>query len=84
MVKKRAKQVKPYQIFVSHATDDKWLATTLCEKLESTGATTFRDDRDIDGGDDTPDQIRSAIRRSNEVVVLLTLAPISFPRLRIE
>ena len=26
------KDAKPYQIFVSHATTDKWLAVTLCEK----------------------------------------------------
>jgi predicted nucleotide-binding protein len=63
---------KPYQVFVSHATADKWLAKTICEKLEATGATTFRDDRDIHGGDDIPDEIRTQIKRSKEVVVLLT------------
>jgi hypothetical protein len=57
---------------VSHATADKWLAKTLCEKIEQTGATTFRDDRDIDGGDDIPDRIRREIIRSAEMVVLLT------------
>jgi hypothetical protein len=35
-----------YQVFLSHATTDKWLAKTLCEKIEASGATTFRDDRD--------------------------------------
>ena len=49
---------RPYQIFVSHATTDKWLARTICEKIEGTGATTFRDDRDISGGDDIPEEIR--------------------------
>jgi TIR domain len=72
MSKKRASRSKPYQVFVSHATADKWLATTICEKLEATGASTFRDDRDIDGGDDIPEKIRSEIKRSQEVVVLLT------------
>lgn len=61
-----------YLVFVSHATADKWLAKTLCEKIEETGAKTFRDDRDIDGGDDIPDRIRQQIIRSNEMVVLLT------------
>ena len=55
------KNAKPYQIFVSHATADKWLAITLCEKLEKAGASTFRDDRDIDGGDDIPERIRVEI-----------------------
>ena len=63
---------KPYQVFVSHATADKWIATTLCEKIEATGATTFRDDRDIDGGDDIPEEIRRQIKQSKEIVVLLT------------
>lgn len=61
-----------YQVFVSHATTDKWLAKTLCEKIEETGASTFRDDRDIDGGDDNPEAIRLQIKKSKEVVVLLT------------
>ena len=63
---------KPYQIFVSHATADKWLARVICEEFESVGATTFRDDRDIQGGDDIPDQIRRHIKASKELVVLLT------------
>jgi hypothetical protein len=61
-----------YEVFVSHATADKWLAMTLCEKIELTGAVTFRDDRDIAGGDDIPDAIRKAISRANEMVVTLT------------
>ena len=72
MAKKRASNSKPYQVLVSHATADKWLATTICEKIEATGATTFRDDRDIDGGDDIPETIRAEIKRSRELVVLLT------------
>ena len=58
---------KPYQVFVSHATADKWLAKTICQKVESAGATTFRDDRDIDGGDDIPEEIRRQIKQSKEI-----------------
>ena len=63
---------KPYQVFVSHATADKWLARTLCEKIESVGATIFRDDRDINGGGDIPEEIRRQIKQSQEILVLLT------------
>jgi hypothetical protein len=63
---------RPYQVFISHATADKWIAKTLCEKIENTGATTFRDDRDISGGDDIPEEIRRQIKRSKEIVVVLT------------
>jgi hypothetical protein len=74
MGKKASKRVTSprYQVFVSHATADKWLATTFCEKIEATGASTFRDDRDISGGDDIPEEIRSQIKLSKELVVLLT------------
>jgi hypothetical protein len=66
------KSTRPYRVFISHATTDKYLARVLCEKLEQRGATTFRDDRDIDGGDDIPDSIKAEIGRCDEFVVLLT------------
>ena len=66
-------------MFVSHATADKWLATTLCEKLEAAGAVTFRDDRDINGGDDIPESIRIAIQESQEMLVLLTPESVTRP-----
>jgi hypothetical protein len=75
MARKTSKSQKTksrYQVFVSHATTDKWLATTICEKIETTGASSFRDDRDIRGGDDIPDEIRRQISRSAEILVLLT------------
>jgi len=68
----KAPDKKPYQVFVSHATADKWLAKVLCEKIEDTGATSFRDDRDIKGGDDIPDEIRRHMKKSHELMVLLT------------
>jgi TIR domain len=73
-----------YLVFVSHATADKWLAKTLCEKIEETGAKTFRDDRDISGGDDIPDAIRQNIVRANELVVLLTPESVDRPWVLLE
>jgi TIR domain len=72
MAKGKDDPANPYVVFISHATNDKWLATVLCEKIEEVGARTFRDDRDINGGDDISDQIRDAIVASSEVLVLLT------------
>jgi TIR domain len=57
-------------------TADKWIAKIVCEKIEATGATSFRDDRDIAGGDDIPEEIRRQIRQSKEMVVLLTPASV--------
>ncbi len=68
----RTAEGRPYQVFISHATADKWIAKAICEKIENTGATTFRDDRDISGGDDIPEEIRRQIKRSKEIVVILT------------
>lgn len=62
----------PYQVFVSHATSDKWIARQICEKIEAQGAEYFRDDRDINGGDEIPEAIKREISRSRELVVLLT------------
>jgi hypothetical protein len=63
-------------VFLSHATVDKWVAKVLCEKIEAAGASTFRDERDINGGDDIPEEIRRQIKRSQEMVVLLTPASV--------
>ncbi len=63
---------KPYRVFISHATSDKWIAKTICEKIELRGAETFRDDRDIHGGDDIPEEIRRQINLAKEVIVILT------------
>jgi hypothetical protein len=84
--KLRRRQSKPpnYQVFVSHATADKWLATTICERIESIGAATFRDDRDINGGDDIPEAIRMQIKQSKEFLVLLTPDSVNRPWVLLE
>lgn len=66
------KSTSPYRVFVSHATYDKWVARVLCEKIEQLGVATFRDDRDIAGGDSIPDAIRDAIEACDEILVLLS------------
>ncbi|HEX4792823.1 MAG TPA: toll/interleukin-1 receptor domain-containing protein [Humisphaera sp.] len=81
---KRVGRRAPYMVFVSHATTDKWIARVLCEKIESTGAVTFRDDRDIAGGDDIPESIRVAIKQSRELIVLLTPHSIDREWVRLE
>lgn len=80
----RAPSKPTYQVFVSHATADKWIATTFCEKIDATGATSFRDDRDINGGDSIPESIRTQIQVSRELVVLLTPDSIERPWVLLE
>jgi len=71
-------------VFVSHATADKWLAKTICERIEQFGAATFRDDRDIQGGDDIPEVIRKKIIQANELLVLLTPESVDRPWVLLE
>ena len=81
---KKDRRNPAYQVFVSHATTDKWIATTFCEKIDATGATSFRDDRDIDGGDNIPETIRTKIQVSRELVVLLSPDSIERPWVLLE
>lgn len=81
---KKTSKKSAYQVFVSHATADKWLATTFCEKIEGVGAVTFRDDRDINGGDSIPEEIRTQIQVSRELVVLLTPESVDRPWVLLE
>ena len=80
----RRRNAPEYQVFVSHATADKWLAKTICDKIEAVGASTFRDDRDIHGGDDIPEEIRLQIRRSKEFVVILSPESVDRPWVLLE
>jgi hypothetical protein len=86
MAKRKPPQVPSnYQVFVSHATADKWVARMICEKIDAIeGASTFRDDRDIEGGDDIPEKLLEEIDRSSEMLVLLTPISISRPWVTLE
>jgi hypothetical protein len=73
-----------YQVFISHATADKWVAKQICKEVESIGVTTFRDDRDIDGGDSIPETILQQIKISKELLVLLTPQSVDRPWVLLE
>ena len=82
--KKAASPANDYVVFVSHATYDKWIAQVICEKIESLGVKTWRDDRDIDGGDKIPEAVRRAIASCSEVAVLLTPKSVDRPWILLE
>ena len=73
-----------YVVFVSHASYDKWIAQVICEKIESLGLKTWRDDRDIDGGDKIPETIKTSIALCSELAVLLTPQSIDRPWILVE
>jgi hypothetical protein len=80
----RRQPANQHIIFVSHATADKWIAKRICEAIETTGAATFRDDRDIEGGDSIPDSIRAQLLQATELLVLLTPNSVSRPWVLLE
>src|SRR5436189_3142420 len=63
---------QPYKVFISHSTLDKFMARKIDEMLQAVGVSTFRDDRDLDGGDRIPDEIRREIASASELVVIWT------------
>lgn len=67
------KLASPFLVFVSHATADKWIACRICDAFDAIpGVETFRDDRDIDGGEDIPKRLKDALAKADLLVVLLT------------
>jgi hypothetical protein len=61
-----------YRVFVSHASDDLWVAEQIARSIEDCGADTFLDRRDIAAGDNFKQRIREEIPRCNEIVALFT------------
>ena len=60
------------QIFLSHSSQDTWVATQIANHLRRAGATPFLDVFDIDHGQDYDDVIRRATVNSHEALILLT------------
>ncbi|MBL8877656.1 MAG: toll/interleukin-1 receptor domain-containing protein [Phycisphaerales bacterium] len=61
-----------YRVFLSHAATDSWVARQLRRSMIEQGAAVFLDEASIAIGADFEQKIRQSLRRSNELVVLLT------------
>lgn len=68
--------MKSYLVFLSHSTQDSWIAGKIVEALEQGGkpfrVEVFLDERSIEGGDDIAEEIRKAIEQCDEFVVLMS------------
>jgi hypothetical protein len=73
-----------YKVFVSHATEDKWIAKMICSELKKRGVSSFRDDRDIVGGDDIPEKLVREIVKSKELLVILSPKSVQRPWVMLE
>lgn len=61
---------KDLNFFISHATKDKELAVAICKELESVGISTWRDDKDIVGGDSIPTEIAKGLETASHFGLL--------------
>jgi TIR domain len=61
-----------FQVFISHASADTWVARQIAIHVKRCGAACFLDVADIDHGDDFDKKIRRAALASQEMVLLLT------------
>lgn len=63
---------RPYRVFVSHGSDDRWVASQIAKCLRELGADTFLDETNIPKGSNFKRIIHQEIALSNEVVALFT------------
>jgi len=62
----------PYTVFISHSSKDIWIAERMLDLIERSGADCRIDKRDFEGGGDISQQIKNAVRDSQEAVILFT------------
>jgi hypothetical protein len=64
-------EMKP-RVFISHSSEDTWVAMQIATHVRKTGAGTFLDEADVEHGDDLEDEIVKAAKLCTELLVLLT------------
>lgn len=62
----------PYRVFISHSSEDIWVAEQLARAVEELGATAFLDVRDIAHGDKFAERIRDELPKCQELLALFT------------
>jgi hypothetical protein len=61
-----------YRVFVSHGSDDSWIAAQIARCIRDLGADTFLDETSIPKGANFKQTIHREIASSNEVIALFT------------
>src|SRR3954471_14365985 len=59
-------------VFVSHSSQDTWVARQIAREIETSGARPFLDEAEVDAGADFEEDILNFLERAHELVVLLT------------
>jgi TIR domain len=63
---------KPYVVFISHSSQDTWIARMVAEKVSALGATAWLDVKDLEGGDLITAKILEGLDTCEEAVVLVS------------
>jgi hypothetical protein len=63
---------KPYKLFISHASEDTWVARQIERHAKEAGAETFLDYAHIKVGDPFQQVITDAAKECDELLILLT------------
>lgn len=74
MAAKRRRR-EPYRVFVSYSHKDRWIAKRIVREIERLGGSmvhVFLDEKDIEVGQHIAEEVREAIERCDEFVVLLS------------
>ena len=77
-------ELRPYTVFISHASEDLALATWVAGLLDEDLVQYFLDHRHLAAGDDFRETIRSRMQLSNEFLWLLTPDAMRSPWLAVE
>jgi hypothetical protein len=72
MVEKMPSTAEKLLVFVSHASEDAWVARQIARELKMRGAEPFLAEEDSDVGAEFEESIRGFLEKADELLVLLT------------
>jgi len=67
----KGRQTK-YTIFISHSSQDRWIASVMAEKIRAVGAEVWLDEKDLEGGDVLVERIIQGIDVCAEAIILIS------------
>ncbi len=65
------------KVFISHSSQDNWIARQLSQQLEAVGVVTFLDEKDLRTGDSIDDSIQQHLGECDELLMLLSPAALA-------
>lgn len=71
-------------VFISHSSEDTWVARQIAARILLAGARSFLDEADLDIVDEPDEKIREALAESDELLVLITPWALTRPYVWVE